>query len=313
MKIAKYETSTGALVALLATRAFVWADLYTITLATGVVLRLASGDSDWAYAGNTWSHGGPFIEHPDRKPTAHWKVGLDVDTWQFSVIPRAVDPISGVAYPDTIGSTPWLAAARAGALDGAVVQVDRAYLPAWPAYPRPLALAPTGVVNIFTGRVAAIDVDRSAVMISLNSHLELLDQNMPRNLYQAGCGRTLFDAGCSLVAATYAANLTVNSGSTSSVLLATAATPAGSGTYALGRVVFTAGLNVGFTRAIRSMSSAAGVLTLGLIAPMPFAIAAGDTFTAYPGCDKQMATCTTWGNLANFGGQPYIPSPETAV
>ena len=313
MKIAKYETSTGALVALLATRAFVWADLYTITLATGVVLRLASGDSDWAYGGNTWAHGGPFIEHPDRKPTAHWKVGLDVDTWQFSVIPRAFDPISGAAYPDTIGSTPWLAAARAGALDGAIVQVDRAYLPAWPAYPRPLLLAPTGVVNIFTGRVAAIDVDRSAVMVSLNSHLELLDQNMPRNLYQAGCGRTLFDTGCSLVAATYAASLTVNSGSTQSLLIATSGLPSGSGTYALGRILFTSGLNAGFSRSVRSMTQVTTTLQLALIAPMPFAVAAGDTFTAYPGCDKQMATCTTWGNLANFGGEPYIPSPETAV
>ncbi len=313
MKIAKYETTTGALVALLATRAFVWADLYTITLATGVVLRLASGDSDWAYAGNTWSHGGPFIEHPDRKPTAHWKVGLDVDTWQFSVIPRAVDPISGAAYPDTIGSTPWLAAARAGALDGAVVQVDRAYLATWPAYPRPLALAPIGVVNIFTGRVAAIDVDRSTVMVSLNSHLELLDQNMPRNLYQAGCGRTLFDAGCSLVASSYAASLTVLAGSTQSLLIATSGLPGGSGTYALGRILFTSGLNAGFSRSVRSMTQVTTTLQLTLIAPMPFAVAIGDTFTAWPGCDKQMATCTAWGNLANFGGQPYIPSPETAV
>ncbi len=313
MKIAKYETSTGALVALLATRAFVWADLYTITLATGVVLRLASGDSDWAYGGNTWSHSGPFIEHPDRKPTAHWKVGLDVDTWQFSVIPRAVDPISGAAYPDTIGSTPWLAAARAGALDGAVVQVDRAYLATWPAYPRALALAPVGVVNIFTGRVAAIDVDRSAVMVSLNSHLELLDQNMPRNLYQAGCGRTLFDAGCSLVASSYAASLTVLAGSTQSLLIATSRLPGGSGTYALGRILFTSGLNAGFSRSVRSMTQVTTTLQLTLIAPMPFAVAIGDTFTAWPGCDKQMATCTAWGNLANFGGQPYIPSPETAV
>ena len=92
-----------------------------------------------------------------------------------------------------------------------------------------------------------------------------------------------------------------------------AGVPTGFGTYALGRVVFTSGLNAGFTRAIRTMASAAGVLTLGLIAPMPFAVAAGDTFTAYPGCDKQMATCTLFSNIANFGGQPYIPSPETAV
>jgi len=313
VKTAKYETSTGALVALLGARAFVWADLYTITLATGVVLRLAAGDSDWAYGGNTWSHSGPFIEHPDRKPTAHWKLGLDVDTWQFSVIPRSVDPITNAAYPDAIGSTPWLAAARAGALDGAIVQVDRAYLAAWPAYPRALILAPTGVVNIFTGRVAAIDVDRATVEITVNSHLELLDQSMPRNLYQAGCSRVLFDAGCSLIASSYAASLTVGSGSTQSLIVATSGLPGGSGTYALGRILFTSGRNSGFSRSVRSMTQVTTTLQLALIAPMPFAVTAGDAFTAWPGCDKKMATCTTWGNIANFGGEPYIPSPETAA
>jgi hypothetical protein len=40
----------------------------------------------------------------------------------------------------------------------------------------------------------------------------------------------------------------------------------------------------------------------------------GDTFTAYPGCDKTQNTCTSkFNNLVNFGGFPYVPVPEAAI
>jgi uncharacterized phage protein (TIGR02218 family) len=77
-------------------------------------------------------------------------------------------------------------------------------------------------------------------------------------------------------------------------------------------LTWTSGANAKLSRAIRQYTGVSGGMTL--IAPMPFAVAAGDAFTAYPGCDKQMATCSSkFSNLINFGGQPFIPSPETAV
>jgi hypothetical protein len=40
----------------------------------------------------------------------------------------------------------------------------------------------------------------------------------------------------------------------------------------------------------------------------------GDAFTVYLGCDHTQATCTTkFGNLTNFRGFPYIPSPTYAA
>lgn len=314
VKTPRYETSAGALAALLATRSFVWSTLYTILLAGGGTLRYAASDTDFTYGGNTWTKGGPFIDQggqsgSGQQATAHWKVGLDVDTWQFAVFPRPVDPVTGAVHPDTIGNVPWLQAARGGVLDGAVVIVDRAYLPAWPPFPRPIAIAPTGVVNIFTGRVAAIDVGRSAAYISVNSHLELLDAPMPRNVFQAGCHHTLFDHGCTLSAVAYAAYTSASASSTTATILSSAAAPPGSNTYALGRIVFTSGLNATFSRSVRQW--APGVFTL--IAPMPFQVSPGDTFIAYPGCDKKLSTCGAFGNTANFGGQPFIPAPEVGI
>jgi hypothetical protein len=44
-----------------------------------------------------------------------------------------------------------------------------------------------------------------------------------------------------------------------------------------------------------------------------FVPAPGDTFIAYPGCDKTQSTCSgKFSNLVNFGGSPYIPVPETS-
>jgi hypothetical protein len=307
MKAVLYETSVGGLDALLATDSFVQADLYTFTLANnGPVLRYTLADTDISYSGATWVHDGPLIGTGSK---GHWKRGLDVDTWQCSIMPRATDPITGAAYPDSIGSASWLAAARAGALNGALVTIDRAYFPTWPAFPRPIAIQPTGVLRWFGGRPASIDVGRTQCQITLNSHLELLDTQMPRRLFQPGCINTLFDVGCTLNAAAYATSGTINAASNSAVIVATIGTPSWTGTFALGRIKMTSGANAGFSRSIRLASSP----NFTLLSPFPFPLASGDTFSAWPGCDKTLATCTVFGNAANFGGTPYVPIPETAV
>lgn len=307
MKTPLYETSGGALKALLATRQFVFCDLYTFTLFGGGVLRYATADVGVTYGGTLWPGNSTLFDTAGSSAKAHWKIGMDTDTWQIQVMPRAVDPVTGAAYPDRIGNQPWLAAARVGALDGATVQIDRAYLPAWPSYTG-VPVAPAGVITIFAGRVAEVDIGRDGASLTINSHIELLGTATPRNLYQASCRFTLFDTGCSLAAASYAVSGTASSAA-GATLNGTFATPGGTTTYALGRVAFTSGANTGITRLVRSWSS--GVLTLA--APFPYAVTSGDTFTLWPGCAKTQAACATFGNSRNFGGMPYIPAPETAV
>lgn len=318
MKTPLFETSTGALKALLATRGFVFADLYTFTTVNGgPVLRYAAADLDIAWGGNTWIHGGPAFDQGasgGSGPTGHWKVGLDVDTWNVVVAPRLADPITGASTPDQFGGQPWLQAVRGGALDGATVTVDRAYLAAWPTGGNTFSVpaAPVGVINIFAGRIAGVDVSRTQVGITLNSHLELLSTAMSRNLFQAPCLHTLFDTGCSLVAASHAVTGTVAVGSTQSVIHANITAPPGSGTYALGRIVFTSGANATFQRSIRAYLAGLPA-QLRLVAPFNFPVTVGDTFTAYAGCDKRRETCGLFGNGANFRGFPFIPVPEMGV
>ena len=314
MKTPIWEASAGATLALLATRSFVFADLYTITpLFGGAALRDTTADIDMSDGVHTYSHGGPLFDQAQSagsRPVAHWKVGLDVDTWNVVIQPRTVDPITGAAYPDRIGALPWAAAARAGFLDGAVVTVDRAILPAWPSWPFTPPAVPTGVLRVFAGRVAEMDVGRTQITMALNSHLELLGMQMPRNLYQAPCTHILFDAGCTLAAAAFGVGGSIAAATAGAVIYAGVSPPAGSsGTFALGRVTMTSGQSAGLSRSVRAW----GAGWFQLLAPFPFAPQPGDTLTAWPGCDKSMATCTGFGNVANFGGCPFIPAPELAV
>lgn len=314
MKTPIWETFSGALLALLhplpgVDRTFACWDLYTITTVNGPVLRYAAADFDIAYGGNTYTSKSVRIDTEGKKATAHWKVGLDVDTWQAVFYPRAVDDLTGAAYPDLIGSVPWLQAAASGALDAATVSVDRAYFALPLPNPSATSLTPIGCYRIFVGRIAEVDLGRSGIVLSINSHLELLGIQMPRRLFQAGCDHRLFDADCTLTAAAFAATGTCAVGSTRFAIVAPLSAPAGSGTYTLGRVMMTSGANAGSSRSVRSWDG----VTWWFIAPFYYAAAAGDTFVAYPGCNKSMSACAAFGNLANFSGAPFIPAPETAA
>lgn len=320
MKSPWYETAPGATAALLETGRFVDADLYRFTLAGEILgvseLLYGAGPIDVAAAGSYWPANTILFDQAQAKAKAHWKVGLDVDTWQVVATPRPVDLVTGAAAPDRIGSATFLAALRAGALDGAEVQVDRAFAPDWnavaPGQNGRLALTPTGIVAIFYGRIAEGDAGRSQAVITVNSHLKLIASQMPRRLYQAACIHTLFDAGCGLAAADFAVSGTVASVSADgSTVMASLAAPTGSGSYALGRMVMQNGASAGFARAIRSWTAGTPA-TVSLIAPFPLGIAPGDPFIAYPGCDKRFGTCGLFANQVNYGGELAIPAPETA-
>ena len=311
------KPAPGGLVTLLnnaiaGTGTYVFTDLYVFTLTSGQVLRYAAADADVIYGGNTYSSA-LFFDQAGSKAVGHWKTGFDVDTWQVYIMPVDVDPVTLAPFPVTIGSQPWLAAVAAGALDGAAVDIHRAYWSAWPNWTSPYNQDTTGagvLVDYFAGRVAAVDLMRNQAIVSINSWVDQFTRLMPRNLWGAPCRHTLFDVGCGLTQGSFAHNYTAAAGSTQSSIII------GAGplhpTFALGQVTFTSGANTGFRRMIKSYDGNA----LSLIAPLPFAVSPGDGLTAYPGCDKTLLGidgCTGFNNTVNFGGQDLIPAQETAI
>lgn len=312
MKEAIWETSPGALADLINGGSFVYCHLYTLGLAAGAgAIRITDADLSVTNGVYTWDGRGVRIDRERSRTLAHWKRGLDVDNWLLVVLPRTTDEVTGDAFPDAINGVPWVQAARQGALDGADVQVDRAYFEAWPSTYQ-LVAEPVGILTMFAGTPAEVDCGDNLVAVTLNDYRELLNIKMPRHVYQAGCRHTLFDAGCTLGSGAFAVAGTAIGGTTRSVIQAAPMGAPGSGTFQLGKLQMVSGLNSGFSRTIMTWSSSApGQFTL--LNPLPFDVMSGDQFVAYPGCDKTVDTCTLFGNIDNYGGQPGIPQAETAI
>ena len=301
-------------------------DLYTITDFAGNVYRYTTADFPISCGSGTNFAGLPQpsglysplvrVDQMSSKTQAHWKVGLDADQWVVVMMPRPFDLATGAAFPDLIGSVPFLQALQGGAWDAADVQVDRAYfssVPTWPMLPG--GAVPVGTITIFAGIVAEIDTTNAVAVVTVNDYRSLTQFSMPRHYFQGMCRHMLFDAGCNangnVNRASFAVSAAAAAASTQAQIVASAALapPANSsGTFTLGTLQFTSGLNENFWAFIIQWD---GEATLSLLEPLPFAVSPGDTFVAYPGCDKTIATCTAFNNFSQFGGEPYIPVPET--
>lgn len=279
--------------ALLAANEYLYADLFTITLAGGGTLYYTDADGGLSYGGNTYVCTSPRIARTGAKTS----LGVQVDTMQVSIFGGASDRIQGVPFPQF---------ALNGGFDGATLSVDRCFM-------NTFGDTSAGTVNVFFGNVSETQPSRTAVVLTVSSLLELLNISMPRNLISPGCIHNLFDAGCTLVKASHAASAAASAGSSVSAVL-TASLSQAAGYFTLGTITFTSGVNAGVSATIKAHALASGTATLTLMAPLQSPPAAGDTFTVYPGCNKSMATCSaTFNNLSNFRGWPFVPSPTASM
>src|SRR6185437_11924182 len=149
---------SAELLALLATRQFFAADLYTFSGGNlgSSVLRYCAGDADLSANGFSYPAGGqigPYFDRRDNKAKCHWKIGVEVDTLVVDLIPGSAK----------VFGTPFLEAVHSGVFDGAELTLDRAYMPTYGDTSR-------GLVRYFVGRVADVDLGRSICTFSVNSH-----------------------------------------------------------------------------------------------------------------------------------------------
>lgn len=291
------KTASQELITLLNTAdAFAMADCYCFTRLDGSQLRVNSSDIDLVIDGKTYTAGGGY--------TASGQIVPLVERSKTRLVRGVqVDSLEVLLYLDAgceMNGTPILTLLRNGGFDGARLTVLRAFLPDWS---EPV----TGTVKLFVGRVSDVQTTRTRATLTIRSDLELLNIQMPRRLYQPGCANTLFDPGCTLRQADFTYSGMING--PSSKTLIRHSNPAQAGFFSLGVVRFDTGLNAGVTRTVRD--SQQGQLTFSL--PLPLPPTPGDTFTAWPGCDKTQAMCSDkFKNLAHFCGAPYVPVPETA-
>ncbi len=284
------KPASSALMAILGSSQFFMADCYGFTLQDGAVARYTSADRDLidAATGNIYASGGPYFERSKVK----FSRGVQVDELDITLTAKPTDLLEGA---------PWFQALVAGIMDGAEIQLDRAFMPSF-------GDTSAGLVTLFAGRVTEVDIGRTQATIKANTHLELLNLQWPWRLFQPGCSRTLFDSGCGLTKSSFGGAYAIAAGSTTTTLQTNYAQP--NGMASLGTLTFTSGALAGKSYSIRQQTGGVFLLTV----PIPIPPAAGDAITVYPGCDKQQTTCQTkFANLQHFEGFPYVPVPETAA
>lgn len=283
------KSASPALLALLNSgEDFERADLWTITLNGGTVLRYSGEDQALVANGNGFALG-PAM----KRGSITTKRGLEVATLTLTIIAGDEDAINGV---------PLVQFAAGHGFDLANVSLDYGYTPEWGA---PIV----GTINAFTGRVTSIDsIVGNQINLTISAWTVLLNANMPTNIYQVGCIHTVYDSGCGLDPAAFSASSTVGAAPTRTGFASGLTGVAGR--YAQGRVVFTSGPNAGLSATVKSNDAGGNFV---LITPLPASPLPGDGFTAYAGCDQTSATCQgRFNNLLRFRGFEFIPAPETA-
>lgn len=284
-----FGAGANALRDLLATRQFVMADLFTLTLArTGQTLTFTDIDRSVWWNNTFFDPYSLAIEGLQFKKS----VGLTVDEQSITL---------SATRDMLINGQPWFDEIANGLLDNAEIRRERVFAPDWNS-------APVGSVILFDGIVSTIDsLTTTQCQLKVKSYLTLLNQPMPRNSWQTSCLHTLFDAGCTLSKAAYQVAGVVEVGSTVNTLNWSGAT---SGYYWQGTITFTSGPNTGLSRTIKLATGSQLMLHL----PLPWMPVPGDSFFAYPGCDKTYLTCKNrFNNTAHNRSYPYIPTPTIAL
>ena len=284
------KTANQALIDLLGSSdTFLMADFFTFTLITGDVYRWTTADIDIQYNNNVYKSGSSLIQRANIKNT----VGVEVDTLNITFFPGASDTISNIKLATAI--------LYLGFLDNAKVELRKVFLTDW-------SKPPVGDLILFMGTVSDITGTGSELDIAVKSKLEVLNAQVPRNLYQASCLNTLYDSQCLVNRTAYTTSGVVRSGDISSAITSVSRDDA---YYTQGVLIFTSGANNGIRRTVKNYYRD-GTFEFSL--PLPNTPKSGDTFIAYPGCDGTMTTCTNkFNNILFFRGMPFIPVPETSI
>lgn len=277
---------------LLSKQPFYSADLYTIQLTNGQTIRMCTADRNIVANGYTYLATTPAV----KRGTWSVKSTQEVPTLTFSIFSTGTD------YRDSLGNiVNFKELAHQGALDYAYIQLDRAFMPTF-------GDVSLGTVLLFGGRTAGISINATGVAVTCKGDNVLMQQYMPKNMYQLGCIHMLYDAGCTLSKAANTITQNIGAGPLNQIFLPWSSVPVNVGYYQQGQVEIMSGAGTGQTRSIIGSSSEG----IGLAYPLYTVPAPGDSMAVSRGCQKSQAACNTFGNIQHYRGFPFIPPVETA-
>jgi Phage conserved hypothetical protein BR0599 len=155
---------------------------------------------------------------------------------------------------------------------------------------------------VFIGRVMSQSQVGAKVTLNCEPAYTGVKATGLRRRWQLNCAHVLYGIGCTLSPLAFKVESTITAAVGPVITCGGLVPPTGLG-WNGGYVEWDSGQ--GYNER-RSINGAAGdVLTLNYGSPD---LVTGLAVICFPGCDHSTVNCTAFGNIKNYGGQPYIPS-----
>jgi len=162
-----------------------------------------------------------------------------------------------------------------------------------------------GMMQLRRGWLGEVKIIGGKYQAELRGLHDLLQRPFGKH-YSPECRYGFGDTSCTINLATYTVTGSVSAMADSARFTDSARSEAND-VFNYGLLTWTSGANSGIAMEVKSFLSKQFTLWL----PMPYAIAVGDSYSVYKGCDKRFATCqSTFNNATNFGGFPHLPGVD---
>lgn len=266
-------------------QSFLSCDLYELKLKSGISYYWADTDADVNYGGHTYKGDGPIITR--EKIATNSTVSVD----KLSVTITA-------NQNDRIGGVPVLEVAHNGGLDGATLDLRRAFFDD--------AGKVIECIDLFHGICEVTQGGGFILKISAKSVVQKLNIEYPNRRYYPQCPYSIYSKECGVDIKAYRkkAKVTAVTG-TNTVQIDI---PFEDGYYTAGGMEWISGPLAG--QATQIMDSKNG--TIIYMSATNTSPRIGDIAYIYPGCDKTPTTCKNkFNNFSRNRATPYVPLKET--
>lgn len=293
--LARLASSSALAVALASGVNLLEADLFDILLQDGVTaFHFTTYPLPLTVGGTVYQSGPPFLE------VKSWNVVNTMEVPEMSVLAH-----TGNASFNGGGNLK--SQLHNGLFDRAFLTYSIQYMAT------PGVTSTYAPLVIFGGLVADVEIGGVTSTLSVRGKNDLLDQMIPRTLYQVPCNKAFCDPNCTLNIASFTAGYAAGAGVTRFFIPWSGTAPSNAAQYTNGSVTFTSGAAAGQTRNV-ALANSSG---LTLVFPLYSAPAAGDSFNASQGCDWTFnsgsgQSCTDYGNEIHWRGYDQVPPPNMA-
>lgn len=164
-----------------------------------------------------------------------------------------------------------------------------------------------GVLKLSRGWLGEVSLKGQQFVAEVRGLTQRLAQRTGE-LYSPSCRATLGDARCGVNLALHTVTGTVTTGVSRYEIVDSARSEA-SGIFSGGLIMFNSGANAGLKMEVKEHTYTPTVGgRLVFVLPLPYAIAAGNSYSLSKGCDKTLGTCKQrFNNILNFRGEPHVP------